>query len=1147
MWVIELKKSFLNKSALIDQIEKQAKVGYWVLQLATETTIWSEGTYRIYGIDPGKPSPSKTEYFQLVHPDDVEYVQSKVVECIPNGNCQFSQRIIRPDGTVRVVHSNVVTGYENGQPVNITGTCQDITELHEAKESLAKANSNLKAVVKSIKDILFQFDENERFLTVWVSDPSRLFMPEDVFIGKTIREVFADEFGEYFSENFKTVLKTGKTIKLEYQHPADKRYYIATISRVIDPVSGAKTITAAISDITEKFELQQKLQINEQRWAFALENANQGVWDWDVENNTVFYSDTWKKLLGYEPHEISDTLDEWATRVHPEDLPKAKQKIEKHINEETRHYYIEFRMRHKFGHYVWIISHGKIIERTAEGKPKRFIGTHTDISKLKKAEAEVRRLALVAERTINGVLITDTQGRITWVNKSFEQISKYSMDELAGKKPEDLLSGPKTKQKTINDIAKAIAARETFRGEVYNYSKDGSGYWVYLSLTPIYENGKWQGYISVETDISEKKRTEEKLSRSEKMLKKAQETAKIGHWYFDVINNTLEWSEETKNIHDVAVDFSPNVATAINFYHPESVAKIQAAFKKALLGEPYNLDLKIISAAGIEKHIRTMGRPEYEGDKIIGVSGIFMDITREKEVEILLRESENRLNEAQILAAIGSWEYLVRKDEVIMSKGMARIWETEEMQFSREQFLNSVHPDDVEKLKEYIQASIVDSKKYDLLHRIVTPNGTIKYIHAKADVVLNRAGFVRAVRGTSQDVTEKVRYEQELIAAKERAEKASHSKAEFLSMMSHEIRTPLNAVIGMTHLLRQENPRDDQIENLNTLKFSAENLLVLINDILDFNKIEAGKIEFEENAFDVARLVESICHAMSFKAEEQSNRLLTKIGKTVPKVVVGDAIRLNQVLTNLINNALKFTEKGNVTVSVKNLGIKNDFVKLLFSVRDTGIGIEKENLSRIFESFTQARSNISRMYGGSGLGLAITKRLLELQDSQIFVKSEVGKGSEFSFVMRYRVPLNQILKTEETSFVADTFSSLKGTRVLLAEDNRVNIRVAQKFLNKWDIEVDTAENGKIALEKARLNNYSVILMDLQMPEMDGLEATRQIRNLDDSRYSTVPIIALTASALMETKRDVYTAGMNDYITKPFNPAELYRKLKKYSV
>ena len=366
-------------------------------------------------------------------------------------------------------------------------------------------------------------------------------------------------------------------------------------------------------------------------------------------------------------------------------------------------------------------------------------------------------------------------------------------------------------------------------------------------------------------------------------------------------------------------------------------------------------------------------------------------------------------------------------------------------------------------------------------------------------------------------------------------------------MMSHEIRTPLNAVIGMTHLLRQENPRDDQIENLNTLKFSAENLLVLINDILDFNKIEAGKIEFEENAFDVARLVESICHAMSFKAEEQSNRLLTKIGKTVPKVVVGDAIRLNQVLTNLINNALKFTEKGNVTVSVKNLGIKNDFVKLLFSVRDTGIGIEKENLSRIFESFTQARSNISRMYGGSGLGLAITKRLLELQDSQIFVKSEVGKGSEFSFVMRYRVPLNQILKTEETSFVADTFSSLKGTRVLLAEDNRVNIRVAQKFLNKWDIEVDTAENGKIALEKARLNNYSVILMDLQMPEMDGLEATRQIRNLDDSRYSTVPIIALTASALMETKRDVYTAGMNDYITKPFNPAELYRKLKKYSV
>lgn len=1142
-----MKNSFLNKDALLEQIEKQAKVGYWVLQLATETTIWSEGTYRIYGIDPGKPSPSNEEYFQLVHPDDVEYVQSKIAECIASGSCQFSQRIIRPDGTVRVVHSNVVTEYENGQPVNITGACQDITELHEAKENLDRANNNLKAVVKSIKDIVFQFDENERFLAVWVSDPSRLFIPEDVFIGRTIREVFTGEFGEYFSNNFKTVLKTGETIKLEYQHPADKRYYTATISRVIDPVNDAITITAAISDITEKFELQRKLQINEQRWAFALENANQGVWDWDVENNTVFYSNTWKKLLGYEPHEISDSLEEWAIRVHPEDLPLAQKKIEKHINEETSHYYIEFRMRHKSGHYVWIISHGKIIERTADGKPKRFIGTHTDISKLKKAEADVRRLALVAERTINGVLITDTQGKITWVNKSFEQLSLYRMDELVGKTPEELLSGPKSKQETLDAINNAIAARETFRGEVYNYCKDGSGYWVYLSLTPIYENGEWRGYIAVETDISEKKRTEEKLSRSEKMLKKAQETAKIGHWYFDEISNTLEWSEETKNIHDVDIDFSPDVATAINFYHPESMEIIQAAFEKALAGEPFNLDLKIISAKGIEKHVRAMGRTEYDGDKIIGVSGIFMDITREKEVEILLRESENRLNEAQILAAIGSWEYLVRKDEVIMSKGMSRIWETDQTRFSRDQFLNSIHPEDVEKLTQYILASIVDGKKYELLHRILTPDGKVKYIHAKADVVLNRTGKVRAVRGTSQDVTEKVRYEQELIAAKEKAEKASHSKAEFLSMMSHEIRTPLNAVIGMTHLLRQENPRNDQIENLNTLKFSAENLLVLINDILDFNKIEAGKIEFEENAFDVARLVESICHAMSFKAEEQSNRLLTKIGKTVPKVVVGDAIRLNQVLTNLINNALKFTEKGKVTVSVKNLGIKKDFAKLRFSVKDTGIGIEKENLSRIFESFTQARSNISRMYGGSGLGLAITKRLLELQDSQISVKSEVNKGSEFSFVMRYRVPLNQVLKTQESVFVADTFSSLKGTRVLLAEDNRVNIRVAQKFLNKWDIEVDTAENGKIALEKARQNNYSVVLMDLQMPEMDGLEATRQIRNLDDSLHSTVPIIALTASALMETKRDVYAAGMNDFITKPFNPAELYRKLKKYAV
>jgi len=381
-----------------------------------------------------------------------------------------------------------------------------------------------------------------------------------------------------------------------------------------------------------------------------------------------------------------------------------------------------------------------------------------------------------------------------------------------------------------------------------------------------------------------------------------------------------------------------------------------------------------------------------------------------------------------------------------------------------------------------------------------------------------------------------------LMLEKEVAEATARARSEFLSTMSHEIRTPMNAVIGMSHILLQENPREEQIENLKILKFSGENLLSLINDILDYNKLESGKLNFEQTNFNLNDTVNSITHSLKSKVRENKNQVIMNMGENVPENVIGDPTRLAQVLNNLLSNAAKFTENGTITLDINLQKEEGEHAVLDFAVTDTGIGIPEDKLEHIFESFTQACSSTTRKFGGTGLGLAIIKKILEHQDSGINVKSTVGEGSTFYFTLRFEKGITQ----EAAIIEGETeLKSLKGTRVLLVEDNKINQLIANRFLAKWDISYDVADNGAIALGKVQVNDYDVVLMDLQMPTMDGYTATAKIRNLQDNKYKELPIIALTASAMLEERNRVYTVGMNDYVTKPFNPNELYSVISKH--
>lgn len=378
--------------------------------------------------------------------------------------------------------------------------------------------------------------------------------------------------------------------------------------------------------------------------------------------------------------------------------------------------------------------------------------------------------------------------------------------------------------------------------------------------------------------------------------------------------------------------------------------------------------------------------------------------------------------------------------------------------------------------------------------------------------------------------------------AKKKVEEGSKAKTEFLSTMSHEIRTPMNAIIGMTNLLAKDNPREDQLEQLEILDFSAKTLLSLINDVLDFSKIESGKIEFEDLDFDLPYLLKGIIESFRFNTQKKGISLKLEIGDDVPDVLLGDSARLTQILNNLVSNAVKFTDEGEVKISVEKKGREDEKVRLQFVVSDTGVGISEDKQEKIFESFTQERTDTSRIFGGTGLGLTISKKLVDLQGGRISLESTKGEGSTFYVDLEYELgDETKVDKLQSDKRLSS--KSLEGIKVLLVEDNLINQKVMTRFLEKWNMEITVANNGNEALERVGEEHFHIILMDLQMPTMDGYQSSQAIRTIDDQRKRNIPIIALTAAALKEVKEKVYASGMNDFITKPFNPVELQEKLE----
>ncbi|WP_276496046.1 PAS domain-containing hybrid sensor histidine kinase/response regulator [Pontibacter litorisediminis] len=767
-----------------------------------------------------------------------------------------------------------------------------------------------------------------------------------------------------------------------------------------------------------------------------------------------------------------------------------------------------------------------------------------DVTEEKRAAQEVREknefIRQVLDASPSLIYVKDAEGKMVLANQGFANLFGKSLEEVLGQHNDDI-HHQKEEAAFYRDVDQQVMQEQReVRVQERFTDQAGEVQWFNTVKKPLITSDGKVNVLGVSTNVTEQRLANKRLKASEELHRLLSENSKDmvslhnldGSYIYvsKAVEEVLGFKQDEllqKQLHEVV--------------HPADFEYLQEQVQYEVLKLKLNITLqhRFIRRDGTELWAETNIRPILnEHGEPVKLQSAARDITQRRKSEGALKSSEKKyrdlINYSPAYICTHDLDGTIQSVNPYLLNTLG--YTSEEMigHSLVEFFPEGAKENFLLYLQKFSTANLIDG-----VLTILNKEKEIRHLYYKNYKVEepNMAPYIIAI---AQDITDRLRTEQELTKAKEAAEESARVKENFMANMSHEIRTPMNGILGMAGLLHKTELTDTQQNYLNIIKQSAENLLVIINDILDIAKIDAGKLELEEIPFNLSEAVQLAFQTFIYKAEEKGLTYTSVKPHTMYPVVVGDPYRLNQVLLNLLSNAIKFTDEGSVTLSYEVLNEDDDSISLEFSVADTGIGIPPSKMGYIFEGFSQAYSSTTRKYGGTGLGLSISQTLIEMQNGRIWVESKEGEGSAFKFSLTYPKSAEELPVAQDE--VID-YSSLRDIKVLLAEDNEVNVFLAQSILEGWGAQVDVAYNGREAVKLAEQNQYDVVLMDIQMPELSGIDATQDIRSLTDTAKAGVPIMAMTANALKGDAEKYLAAGMNDYISKPFEEDKLFKKIE----